>query len=403
MADNDKVIIQIDADTKEATEKLNALKAKLNEASKAIQERRQGKSSKVPTFRYTEEDGWTPNDRKRSIENIRSKIREQIEKQRQEETIKPETPQDAPERTKGSDKETGLATDNKNAPSDFGKEAGKVFSAVFFAKIAQKGVNLWAVQNRDPLKNNRQTELIQTTASAGIEGALSGGVAGAMLGKTFGPYGALIGGIGGALLGGGGNALASYFTTTKENENQDKLTRYNLGTDRRNFIYQQELTKASVADSMFDRIGMRSSKIEHYNQQMQNLMLGKDGIQKLQTRLESMADGRQNTPQFHRLQQMLAQKQGQYLEYQQKKEMLEIDQPFKKYEATDFNDSYAQQGIFVGNQIDIGSLQQQQIDYVRNILESVREIVSGVNNISQSYLGAWDNTSRDGYISSANK
>lgn len=402
MAYKDKVIVQVDADTKDATNKLNSLKAKLEEASKAIQEKRQGKSTKVPTFRYTEEDGWTPNGRKRSIEDIRSKVREQIEKQRQEETIKPDLPQDAPESTKSSDKETGLATD-KNSPSDFGKEAGKVFSAVFFAKMAQKGVNLWAVQNRDPLKNNRQTELIQETASAGIEGALSGGVAGAMLGKYFGPYGALIGGVGGALLGGGGNALASYFTKTKEAEDTDKLTRYNLATDRRNFIYQQELTKASVADSMFDNVGMRSARIEHYEQQMQNLMGGEDGIEKLQESLLEMADGRQNTPQFHRLQQMLAQKQGQYLEYMQKKEMLEIDQPFKKYEATELNDSYAKQGVFVGNQIDIASLQQQQIDYVRNILESVREIVSGVNNISQSYLGAGDHLNQNRtYITNPN-
>lgn len=401
MADKDKVIVQVDADTKDATNKLNSLKAKLEEASKAIQEKRQGKSTKVPTFRYTEEDRWTPNGRKRSIEDIRSKVREQIEKQRQEETIKPDLPQDAPESTKSSDKETGLATD-KNSPSDFGKEAGKVFSAVFFAKMAQKGVNLWAVQNRDPLKNNRQTELIQTTASAGIEGALSGGVAGAMLGKYFGPYGALIGGVGGALLGGGSNALASYFTTKKEAEDSDRLARDNLATDRRNFIYQQKLTKASVADSMFDNIGMRSARIEHYEQQMQNLRLGRDGIDQLQARLEAMTDGQQNTPQYHRLQQMLAQKQGQYLEYMQKKEMLEIDQPFKKYEATELNDSYAKQGVFVGNQINIASLQQQQIDYVRNILESVREIVSGVNNISQSYLGASDSTRPTAFISSAN-
>lgn len=403
MADNDKVIVKVDADTKEATDKLNALRAKLNDASKAIQERRQGKSSKVPTFRYTEEDGWTPNDRKRSIENIRSKIREQIEKQRQEETITPETPQDAPESTKGSNKETGLATDSKNAPSDFGKEAGKVFSAVFFAKMAQKGVNLWATQTRDPLKNNRDIEIAQTTASAGIEGALAGGISGVMLGKYFGPYGALIGGIGGALLGGGGNGYLSYITGKKEAENEDKLARYNLATDRQGFIYQQDLTRASVADSMFDNVGMRSARIEHYKQQMQNLMLtGDDSIRELQNRLQAMTDGRQNTPEFKRIQNILAQKQGQYLEYQQKKEMLELDQPFKKYEATDFNDSYAQQGIFVGNQIDIGSLQQQQIDYVRKILDSVREIVSGVNAMSQESLNISDQQQNRPIITNAN-
>lgn len=402
MADNDKVIVQVDADTKDATEKLNALKAKLEEASKAIQERRQGKASRVPTFRYTEEDGWTPNGKKRSLEDIRGKIREQIEKQKQEEAITTDTPQEPQGGTKGSDKETGLAINDSNTPSAFGKEAGRIFTAVFFSRMAQRGIDLWATYKRHPLTNNRNIDIAQETLSAAQQGASETGFYGAQIGARFGVKGAIIGALVGAVGGGVVSGLMGYNKSKTELEKRDELARYNLATDRRSFEYQKRNANASVADSMFDSIGLRSTKIEHYTEQMQNLMTGKDGITDLQQKLERMTDGRQDTPQYQRLQQMLAQKQSQYLEYQQKQAMLELDQPFKRFESGDLSDSYAKQGVFVGNQVDIGNLQQQQIDYVRNILNAVREIVTGVNTITQGDLGAIDSTRPRAQLESAN-
>lgn len=327
MADDSKVIIGVTADTKQADKEFDKLKKKMEQTGANIQGKvgagtPQGASGNAPQGSTNSNKFDTPS--------------------------------------------------NVDDPNNWGKTAGKLFTAEFISRMSKQGVTLIAQAMRSPITGNDSADMFASIAGGAIDGAVAGAVAGGAFGAKGGPIGALIGGLGGGLLGG-----ATEYIDIRNRKLQEimSLQQSELG-------YQQSKAfgKAAFAENFIDKNLGRTEKLNFYNEQISNLNHGKDGIFNLYEQMKKLSEeGEGDSVEYKRIQELYNKKMSSRLNLELKEFALKSEIPFKKYEASELTDSYAQRGIQIGNQVNVEDLQQRQIDVLQRIRDMLQDIVTNTN------------------------
>lgn len=330
MADNE-VIIGISADTKEAEEKLKELQAKIKEAEAKINAGGSGNGS-------------------------------------------PSMPNGTSSTPSGNSNTATPASPEAIDPNSWGKTAGKLFTAEFISKVSKSGIGIIADSFRSADGGNAKVDLAESTAT----NAVSGAAFGAMIG---GPWGALAGAVVGGAYG---------FYEKKMEQLKGTIKSFNaLEIRRESEQISKNIGISQIAENLaLDRMG-RSRRIEHYNQQIDNVTLGSEGIHSLTLRRDQMIyDKKQDTPEFQRISKLLESKKSIYdLNYARLFEEKNTT-PFKEYQAGELIDSYAQQGITIGNEVNMSDIQDKQLDMLTKINDNLLAWVNKVNTSTYTELSA---------------
>ena len=69
-------------------------------------------------------------------------------------------------------------------------------------------------------------------------------------------------------------------------------------------------------------------------------------------------------------------------EYELKYAQESLNTPFKMYEANELMDSFAQQGIQIGNQVNVDDLQKRQLDVLTEMKNNAAAILEKITQIS---------------------
>ncbi|MBQ2281248.1 MAG: bacteriocin class II family protein [Kiritimatiellae bacterium] len=331
MADNE-VIIGISADTKEAEEKLKELQAKIKEAEAKINAGG-GSSNGSPSM---------PNGNN-------------------------STPS-------GNSSTTPPASPSGIDPHNWGKTAGKLFTAEFIGKVSKSGIGIIADSFRSADGGNAKVDLAESTATGAAEGVARG----AMLG---GPWGALAGAVVGGAYG---------FYEKKMEQLKETIKSFNaLEIGREGEQMSKNIGISQIAENLaLDRMG-RSRRIEHYKQQIGNVTSGSEGIYNLEFRRNQMIyDKKQDTSEFQRISKLLESKKSIYdLNFARLFEEKNTT-PFKEYQAGELIDSYAQQGITIGNEVNMSDIQDKQLDMLTKINDNLLAWVNKVNSSTYTEISA---------------
>ena len=107
---------------------------------------------------------------------------------------------------------------------------------------------------------------------------------------------------------------------------------------------------------------------------------GKNGIFNLYEQMKKLSEeGEGESVEYKRIQDLYNKKMSARLNFELKEFALKTEIPFKKYEASELTDSFAKQGIEIGNQVNVEDLQQQQINVLQRIRDMLQDIVTSTN------------------------
>ncbi|MBO7223940.1 MAG: hypothetical protein J6V70_07385, partial [Kiritimatiellae bacterium] len=208
MADDSMVVIGVEVDTKQADKEFDKLKKKMEQASSSIQGKMGGASGASNNAQ-----GGGSHESNNTLQ----------------------TPS------------------NVEDPNNWGKTAGKLFTAEFISRMSKQGVTLIAQAMRSPLTGNDSADMFESVAGGGIEGAVAGAVAGSAFGAKGGAIGALIGAVGGGLFGG----------LTQSIEIQNRKLQEMINLQQGEMMYQQNKAfgKAGIAENFIDKNLGRTEKL----------------------------------------------------------------------------------------------------------------------------------------------
>lgn len=328
MAEDSKVIIGVQADTKQADKEFDKLKKKMEQTGANIQ-------GKIGGAGGAGSSGGN-----------------------------------APQGSADSNK---LETPSKvDDPNNWGKTAGKLFTAEFISRMSKQGVTLIAQAMRSPITGNDSADMFASIAGGGIDGAVAGAVAGGAFGAKGGLIGALIGVLGGGALGGAGEFIN---IRNRKLEEAFKLQQSEL-------TYQQSKAfgQSAFVENFIDKNLGRNERLNFYSEQKDNLNHGSNGIFSLYEQMKKLSEeGEGESVEYRRLEELYNKKMSARLNLELKEFALKSEIPFKKYEASELTDSYAQRGISIGNQVNVEDLQQRQIDVLQRIRDMLQDIVTNTN------------------------
>lgn len=328
MADDSRVVIGVEADTKQADKEFDKLKKKMEQASSSIQGAMGG--SNVSNNAQGAMGG--------SHESFNTL----------------QTPS------------------NVDDPNNWGKTAGKLFTAEFISRMSKQGVTLIAQAMRSPLTGNDSADMFESVAGGSIDGAVAGAMAGGAFGAKGGAIGALIGLVGGGLVGG--------FNEYIEIQNRKLQEMMNLQQSEMAYQQTKAFGKSGIAENFIDKNLGRNEKLNFYNEQINALNHGKNGIFNLYEQMKKLSDeGEGESVEYKRIQDLYNKKMSMRLNFELKEFALKSEIPFKKYEASELTDSFAKQGIQIGNQVNVEDLQQQQINVLQRIRDMLQDIVTNTN------------------------
>ena len=328
MADDSRVVIGVEADTKQADKEFDKLKKKMEQATSNIQGAMGGSSASS---------------------NAQGAM------------------------GGGSQNGTNLQTPSTfDDPNNWGKTAGKLFTAEFIARMSKQGVSLIAQAMRSPVTGNDTADMFESVAGGGIEGAVAGAVAGGALGAKGGVYGAIAGLIGGGLIG--------FLNSSTEIQNRKIQESVALRQSELGYQQSKAFGEAGIAENFIDKNLGREEKLNFYSEQIRNLNHGKNGIFNLYERMRQLSEeGEGESVAYKRIQDLYNKKMSARLNFELKEFALKTEIPFKKYEASELTDSFAKQGIEIGNQVNVEDLQQQQINVLQRIRDMLQDIVTSTN------------------------
>ena len=319
---NNTIIIGVDVDTKEADKELEELKQKIEETSQEIK-------NDIGINGSTNGGG---------------------------------APQSSPNRDK-VETPTSLEQD----PNSWGKTAGKIFVAEFIGKMSKQGVDVIARALTNPDGGNSKVE----TFTKASHGAIDGAQAGAM----FGPWGAAIGGIFGGVMSGiqaeiGHNLkIIEEFKAEHLQQQSENLGKY--------------FTFGKMASTQIERNMGSEERQEFYKKQWSDLQSGENGILQLSMKLNNLRmEKKTDTTEYKELEILRNQKKAMANEYELKYAQESLNTPFKMYEANELMDSFAQQGIQIGNQVNVDDLQKRQLDVLTEMKNNAAAILEKITQIS---------------------
>lgn len=328
MADNDsRVVIGVEADTKQADKEFDKLKKKMEQTSSNIKSK-MGASSGVSS--------------------------------------------NASQSDASSDSNKFESTPQMENPNNWGRTAGKLFTAEFITRLANKGVDMYRLLATDPSTGNDRVDTIASAASGGIEGAA---------------YGAMSGGIKGGIFGAIFGAAFSGLMAEIEHEKriQDEFNQYELQKLGSRIGVHTAVGKG--ASQQVESMMTLEERRDFYRQQSYDLIGGPNGINHLETRINKlMLDGEKDSQKYKLLAQIRDNKQTLANEYEFKFAQESMRFNFKKYEANDLIDSYAKMGIEIGNQVNVEDLQQRQLDAMQGIKDYLKKIAEKMTQMSNSGL-----------------
>ena len=328
MADDSRVVIGVEADTKQADKEFEKLKKKMEQASSSIQ----GKVGGGSGVSSNASQGGGSHESNNTLQ----------------------TPS------------------NVDDPNNWGKTAGKLFTAEFISRMSKQGVTLIAQAMRSPLTGNDSADMFESVAGGGIEGAVAGAVAGGVFGAKAGIIGALIGAVGGGLFSG--------LTESKEIQNRKLQEMMNLQQFEMAYQQNKAFGEAGIAENFIDKNLGRTEKLNFYSEQIRNLNHGKNGIFNLYEQMKKLSEeGEGESVEYKRIQDLYNKKMSARLNFELKEFAIKTEIPFKKYEASELTDTFAKQGIEIGNQVNVEDLQQQQINVLQRIRDMLQDIVTSTN------------------------
>lgn len=329
MADDSKVIIGVEADTKQADKEFDKLKKKMEQTSSNIQGKMAGSSGASYNAQGAMGGSHESNNTLQTPPNV-------------------------------------------DDPNNWGKTAGKLFTAEFISRMSKQGVTLIAQAMRSPLTGNDSADMFESVAGGGIDGAVAGAVAGGAFGAKGGIYGALIGLVGGGVGGG--------LTESKKIQNRKLQEMMNLQQIEMAYQQNKAFGKSGIAENFIDKNLGRTEKLNFYSEQIRNLNHGKNGIFNLYEQMKKLSEeGEGESVEYKRIQDLYNKKMSARLNFELKEFALKTEIPFKKYEASELTDSFAKQGIEIGNQVNVEDLQQQQINVLQRIRDMLQDIVTSTN------------------------
>lgn len=344
MADGDsRVVIGVEADTKQADKEFDKLKKKMEQTASNIQKKMSGASSSG------------------GVSNASQGV---------------------------SNNNTNLQTPSSvEDPNNWGKTAGKLFTAEFISRMSKQGADVIRLALTDPSTGNDKAELVGKT----IAGAIDGAIFGAMMGKAMmGDKGGATGMVGGSLVGSAFNALMSGMIERTEQYhriiqemNQEELQRLGGRVGVHTAVSKGASQQAESMMSVEERRAF-------YKQQVDNLHSGENGIIQLSMRINQLRlDGEKDSLEYKRLSILRDSKLQMANEYEAKYAQESMRFNFKKYEADSLTDSFAKQGIQIGNQVNVADLQQRQLEamdamksYLKTIAEKMGSMHLGGGNDS---------------------
>lgn len=338
MADDSKVVIEVSADTKQANKEFDKLKKKMEQTSANIQ----GKVGAGGAG----SSGGAGGAPQGSVDT--NKLDSDPQQQQMED------------------------------PNNWGKTAGKLFTAEFVTRMAKHGVDVIRLAMTDPSTGNDDADTFAKAATGGIGGAVAGGLVG-------GPWGAVIGAAYGTLMGGVTAGIEHYHRIIDE-FNQDMLK---MSAGRIGVHTSVGKSASQQAESMMSVEERR----DFYKQQYYDLMAGENGITQLSMRINALRlDGEQNSQLYKELEQIRDTKLALANEYEVKFAQESMRFNFKKYEADDLTDSYAKMGIEIGNQVNVEDLQQRQLDAMQQMKDYLKKIAEGITELNRVGEGSIDNS-----------
>lgn len=329
MADS-SVVIGVTADTKQADKEFDKLKKKMEQTSSNIKSKMGGASSGASS---NAQGGGASNDNNNTLQ----------------------------------------MPSNIDDPNNWGKTAGKLFTAEFITRMAKQGVDVIKLAMTDPSTGNDDAETFASAANGGIEGAVAGGLIG-------GPWGAVIGGLYGALMG-GVIAETKHLHRIIDEFNQEELK---MDAGRIGVHTSVGKSASQQAESMMTIEERRN----FYKQQYDDLQAGENGILQLTNKITRLRlDGEQDSQVYKQLEQIRDAKLALANEYEIKFAQESMRFNFRKYEADDLTDSYAKMGIEIGNQVNVEDLQQRQLDAMQQMKEYLKKIAENMTEMSKVGIG----------------
>lgn len=345
MADDSKVIIGVEADTKQADKEFDKLKKKMEQTSSNIKGKMGGASSGVSSNNASPNGGASSG---------------------------------------GTNLQTPSSVED---PNNWGKTAGKLFTAEFISRMSKQGADVIRLALTDPSTGNDKAELVGKTIAGAIDGAIFGAMMGkAMMGNNGGATGMVVG----SLVGSAFNALMSGVIARTEQYHRiiDEMNQEQLQQIGGRVGVHTAVSKGASqqAESMMSVEERRA----FYKQQWDNLQSGDDGITKLSLRINDLRlSGEKDSLEYKRLSILRDSKLQMANEYEAKYAQESMRFSFKKYEADSLTDSFAKQGIQIGNQVNVADLQQRQLEamdamksYLKTIAEKMGSMSLGGGNDS---------------------
>lgn len=334
MADDSKVIIGVTADTKQADKEFDKLKKKMEQTGANIQGKIGGAGASQGAS-----GGNAP---------------------------------------QGSADSNKLETPSKvDDPNSWGKTAGKLFTAEFISRMGKQGVDVIRLALTDPSTGNDTADTFAKTATGGIGGgafgAMVGGVKGGVIGALFG---AIMGGV---------IAETEHKMRIIDEINQESLQRIGGRIGVHTAVGKGASQQAESMMSVEERRNF-------YKQQFVDLQSGENGILQLTMEINKLRlDGEQDSQKYKELAQIRDSKQALANEYEAKYAQESMRFNFKKYEANDLTDSFAKQGIEIGNQVNVEDLQQRQLDAMQQMKDYLKKIAEDMTRLNNSGEGNVDN------------
>lgn len=281
--------------------------------------------------------------------------------------------------SKGADLwKAGLGIAIGNAVKSFVSEAQD--AALAFQRLS--------IDEYDEDYYEKQLKLAKT--EGGYRSANEWGRIGAELGSVGGVVGETIGrGIGTI----GGKIWGSWRAGNEEELRQSKEKSHN--TMEKNWsVLQRDIGKMRALSDwslqeVMDRQGSRHDKIAYLDLQMRRIKSGggEYSMKNITKRLAEMGETQYVSPEGRRLRAMLQEQQGRYDQLKLERLKLSTNPLINWQEGSQYADSYAQKGLYVGAQIDVLDVNREILGQLKMQTEIMKK---GMNNPYET--GIYNNT-----------
>lgn len=270
--------------------------------------------------------------------------------------------------TAGRDAGKRAAEELAKGGADFGKAAGRAIVSGPIANLAQNIANAAFNLSRDPLRPNNAA----SAAQAGMNGAIGGAASLAALG----PWGAAIGALVGGVMG-----LAG------ETKRQQDASRVAWAARQDSALAFNRREESAWRDESFGRIlamtGSREGRLDLLEGRRAELMNGggNNSIANLQKRLGELEDENQTEgAEYKALSARLGEQMGRLASLNAQIRGETLDRPVgQMLGGSDVADSLAAQGVVVGNQVDVASVNQRQLDVLGEIKNELIKFANGAD------------------------